>query len=44
MNTFDVTGIGGATVDHLNVVDKFPEKDLKTIPIRASLQGGGPRA
>ncbi|MFC1600313.1 carbohydrate kinase family protein [Patescibacteria group bacterium] len=44
MNKFDVTGIGGATVDHLNVVDKFPEKDQKTIPIYSSLQGGGQAA
>lgn len=44
MNKFDVTGIGGATVDHLNVVDKFPEKDQKTIPIESSLQGGGQAA
>lgn len=44
MDKFDVTGIGGATVDHLNVVEKFPEKDQKTIPIYSSLQGGGQAA
>lgn len=44
MDKFDVTGIGGATVDHLNIVDKFPEKDEKVIPLRSSLQGGGQAA
>ncbi|MFC1810360.1 carbohydrate kinase family protein [Patescibacteria group bacterium] len=44
MNQFDVIGIGGATVDHLNIVEKFPEKDQKVIPIKSSIQGGGQAA
>jgi ribokinase len=44
MNQFDVVGIGGATVDHLNVLKKFPEKDTKVVPVESSLQGGGQAA
>lgn len=44
MDKFDVTGIGGATVDHLCVVEQFPEKDTKVIPIKSSVQGGGQAA
>lgn len=44
MKQFDVVGIGGATVDHLNVVEKFPEKDTKVVPVESSLQGGGQAA
>ncbi|MBA4336180.1 hypothetical protein C0416_00205 [bacterium] len=44
MEKFDVVGIGGATVDHLNVVDHFPEEDEKTIPKFSSVQGGGQAA
>jgi len=44
MEKFDVVGIGGATVDHLNVVDHFPEEDQKTVPKFSSIQGGGQAA
>jgi ribokinase len=44
MEKFDVIGIGGATVDHLNVVDHFPEKDEKVVPKWSSIQGGGQAA
>ena len=44
MKKFDVVGIGGATVDHLNVVDHFPERDEKVVPIYSSIQGGGQSA
>lgn len=44
MEKFDVVGIGGATVDHLNVVDHFPEADEKIVPVFSSIQGGGQAA
>jgi len=44
MPKYDALGIGGATVDHLNVVDHFPEKDQKIVPLWSSLQGGGQSA
>lgn len=44
MPRYDVISIGGATVDHLNVVDHFPEKDQKIVPLWSSLQGGGQAA
>jgi len=44
MEQFDVIGIGGATVDHLNIVEEFPEKDQKVVPIESSIQGGGQAA
>ena len=44
MEHFDVVGIGGVTVDHLTVVDKFPKKDTKIIPLWSSMQGGGQAA
>ena len=44
MEKYDVVGIGGATVDHLNVVDHFPEEDEKIIPTFSSVQGGGQAA
>jgi ribokinase len=44
MKKFDVVGIGGTTVDHLNVVDHFPEKDEKIVPLWSSIQGGGQAA
>jgi len=44
MPKYDVVAIGGATVDHLNVVDHFPEKDQKIVPLWSSLQGGGQAA
>lgn len=44
MQKFDVVGIGGATVDHLNVVDHFPEQDEKIVPKYSSIQGGGQAA
>ena len=44
MPKYDVIAIGGATVDHLNVVDHFPEKDQKIVPLWSSLQGGGQAA
>ena len=44
MEKYDVVGIGGVTVDHLNVVDHFPEKDEKVVPEWSSIQGGGQAA
>lgn len=44
MEQYDVVGIGGATVDHLNIVDHFPEKDEKVVPLSSSIQGGGQAA
>ncbi|MCD6109699.1 carbohydrate kinase family protein [bacterium] len=44
MKKYDVVGIGGATVDHLNVVDHFPEEDEKIVPLSSSIQGGGQAA
>ncbi len=44
MKQYDVVGIGGTTVDHLNVVDHFPEKDEKVVPTFSSIQGGGQAA
>jgi len=44
MENFDVVGIGGATVDHLTVVDHFPKEDEKIIPLFSSIQGGGQAA
>jgi sulfofructose kinase len=44
MNKYDVVAIGGATVDHLNVVDRFPEEDEKIVPTYSSIQGGGQAA
>lgn len=44
MKKYDAVAIGGTTVDHLNVVDHFPEKDEKVIPLWSSLQGGGQAA
>lgn len=44
MEKFDVVGIGGATVDHLNVVEHFPEEDEKIVPKYSSIQGGGQAA
>lgn len=44
MEQYDVVAIGGATVDHLNIVEKFPEKDTKVVPLESSLQGGGQAA
>lgn len=41
---YDVVGIGGVTVDHLNVVDKFPEINQKTVPLYSDIQGGGQSA
>ncbi|MBN1494472.1 carbohydrate kinase family protein [Candidatus Peregrinibacteria bacterium] len=44
MPKYDLVAIGGATVDHLNVVEHFPEKDQKIVPLWSSLQGGGQAA
>lgn len=44
MYKYDVVGIGGATVDHLCVVDHFPEEDEKIVPSFSSIQGGGQAA
>lgn len=44
MKKYDVVGIGGTTIDHLNVVDHFPEKDEKIVPLWSSIQGGGQAA
>ncbi len=44
MKKYDVVAIGGATVDHLNVVDHFPEEDEKIVPTYSSIQGGGQAA
>lgn len=44
MKKYDIVGIGGATVDHLNVVKAFPERDHKVVPEYSSIQGGGQAA
>jgi ribokinase len=44
MKKFDVLGIGGSTVDHLTVVERFPEKDEKVLAKKSSIQGGGQTA
>ncbi|MFC1655786.1 carbohydrate kinase family protein [Patescibacteria group bacterium] len=44
MKQYDVVGIGGTTLDHLNIVDHFPEKDEKIVPTFSSIQGGGQAA
>lgn len=41
---YDIVAIGGTTVDHLNVVDEFPERDQKIVPKYSSIQGGGQAA
>lgn len=44
MAKYDIVGLGGTTVDHLNVVKEFPEVDHKTVPEYSSIQGGGQAA
>lgn len=41
---FDVVGIGAAKVDHMNVVERFPKRDEKIVPLSSSIQGGGQAA
>jgi sulfofructose kinase len=42
--TFDVIGLGVSTVDLLNVVDHFPDKEEVQKSVCSTMQGGGPVA
>jgi sugar/nucleoside kinase (ribokinase family) len=42
--TFDVIGLGVSTVDLLNVVDHFPDKEEVQKSVCSTMQGGGPIA